>query len=173
VAGFNIKDFFRFHEGPSLSIPEQAKPRLFSRMRSLLQVGRLPAVFFGTVVLAVVANSYELLCTAGFPMVFTRVLTLELLPSWKYYGYIGLYNLCYILPLLVIVLAFAATLGARKLSEWQGRVLKLLSGLLMLTLGLILLLNPALLHSPAASAGALLAAILATGAIAWLWRRRA
>ncbi|MGC1952675.1 MAG: hypothetical protein WA970_08915 [Gammaproteobacteria bacterium] len=31
----NIKDFFWFRRGPSLSIPEGAKPRLFARMRAI------------------------------------------------------------------------------------------------------------------------------------------
>ena len=36
----------------------------------------------GTVTLALAANSYELLCTAGFPMVYTWVLTLNALSGW-------------------------------------------------------------------------------------------
>jgi hypothetical protein len=38
---------------------------------------KLPSLLTGTIVLAIVANSYELLCTAGFPMVYTRALTLH------------------------------------------------------------------------------------------------
>jgi hypothetical protein len=34
-------------------------------------------MLIGTLVLALAANSYELLCTAGFPMVYTRALTLH------------------------------------------------------------------------------------------------
>jgi thiol-disulfide isomerase/thioredoxin len=172
VAGFNIKDFFLFHRGPSLSIPEQARPRLFERMRRLLQESRTAAVLLGTVVLAVAANSYELLCTAGFPMVYTRVLTLRQLPSWQYYAFLGLYNLVYVLPLLGIVLGFTLTLGSRKLSEWQGRVLKLVSGLMMLLLGLLLLVDPALLDNPLAALGAVVVALAAAGLIAWLCRAR-
>jgi uncharacterized membrane protein len=42
------------------------------------------------------------------------------LSGWGYYGWLLLYNLIYILPLLGIVLVFTFTLGARKLSERQG-----------------------------------------------------
>jgi len=87
------------------------------------------------VVLAIVANSYELLCTAGFPMVYTRILTLRALPVESYYLYLLLYNLVYILPLLAIVTVFTIKLGSRKLSEQEGMVLKLLSGVMMLMLG--------------------------------------
>jgi len=141
----NTKDYFLFRQGPSLSIPENAKPTLFRRMRALLKADNLGAMLLGTAALAIAANSYELLCTAGFPMVYTRLLTLNDLGDLEYYGYLVLYNLVYVLPLLVIVLIFSFTLGAYKLSERQGRYLKLLSGLMMLGLGLLLLFAPGML----------------------------
>ncbi|HZV82843.1 MAG TPA: thioredoxin family protein, partial [Geobacteraceae bacterium] len=151
VAALNIKDFFLFEKGVSLVIPEGKKPKLFERMRNLVRSESLPAMLTGTVVLAAAANSYELLCTAGFPMVFTRVLTLKALPQSIYYLYLALYNVIYMIPLAIIVAIFTATLGSRKLSEWQGRVLKLLSGIMMLMLGGVILLSPSLLNSATAA----------------------
>lgn len=147
IAAINIKDFFLFKQGLSLTIPASAKPMLFERMRKLLRSDSLVSILIGTTVLAVVANFYELLCTAGFPMVFTRILTLNNLSTPGYYLYLVLYNVIYVIPLLTIVLAFSLTLGKRQLSEWQGRVLKLVSGIMMLGLGIILLTNPTLLNS--------------------------
>ncbi len=46
------------------------------------------------------------------------------------------------IPLAVIVGVFAFTLGARKLSEREGRLLKLMSGVMMLQLGMLLVLAP-------------------------------
>jgi len=167
IALINIKDFFWLHRGISLSIPEQAKPHLYQRVRTLLKTGRLPAVLLGTVALALVANSYELLCTAGFPMVFTRILTVNELAPVTYYGYLLLYNVIYIIPLLLIVGAFSLTLGAHKLSERGGRLLKLLAGLMMLELGLVLVMAPALLNSAGVALLLLSVALLLT----WLAAR--
>jgi thiol-disulfide isomerase/thioredoxin len=162
---FNIKDHFYFHQGPTLSISEKAKPKLMARIRNLLKGHRLLPILGGTVVLALVANSYELLCTAGFPMVYTRVLTLRELPDWLYYMYLGLYNLAYVVPLLIIVILFALTLGSYKMSEFAGRVLKLMSGMMMLILGLILLWNPVLLQNLPAVMALLIAALAGTGVV--------
>lgn len=151
IALINIKDYFLFQRGLSLSIPNKAKPRLFERMRGIVQASNLPVLVTGTVMLAVVANSYELLCTAGFPMVYTRILTLKALPMADYYLYLAFYNMVYVIPLLLIVLAFVFALGGRKLKESEGRVLKLLSGTMMLGLGLMLLLAPDRLTNPLAS----------------------
>ncbi len=158
----NVKDFVSFRKGPTLSIPEQAKPGLFARMRGLISAESLPALLTGTVVLATAANSYELLCTSGLPMVYTRILTLAQLPETTYYLYIAAYNVIYMIPLTAIVVVFTATLGRRKLTEGQGRALKLLSGLMMLGLGLVLLIAPALLDNLLTSILLLAAALALT-----------
>lgn len=162
VSSINIKDYFLFRKGVSLSIPDSAKPGLYGRLRGLMNASSLPTMIVGTVMLAIVANSYELLCTAGFPMVFTRLLTLHDLTSWGYYFYLVFYNIIYVVPLLVIVLIFTKTLGARKLSEKEGRILKLVSGLMMLELGLLLLFAPDLLSYLLTAISLIAAAILLT-----------
>ena len=140
-------------------------------MRGLVSGERLPALLAGTVALAIVANSYELLCTAGFPMVFTRTLTLHQLSTGTYYLYLLFYNLIYVLPLLAIVLVFAWTLGARKLQEREGRLLKLLSGTMMAGLGLLLLLYPEGLSEAWVSLGVIAVALGLTGLAALVEKR--
>lgn len=173
VAALNIKDYFWFKAGPTLSIPESAKPGLFRRMRGIVATGSLGPMLASTVLLAIVANSYELLCTAGFPMVYTRVLTLASLETWQYYGWLAAYNVIYVIPLLAIVIVFVRTMGARKLSEREGRVLKLVSGFMMLGFGLLLLVAPQLLTNPLASILVLLVAVVAALVAAKLARPQA
>ncbi|MDZ4202307.1 MAG: hypothetical protein U1C96_09215 [Gallionella sp.] len=141
----NVKDFFLFGRGITLSIPESGKPDIFRRARAILNADSLPAMLAATAFLAVAANLYELLCTAGFPMVYTRLLTLAELSPAARYGYLATYNLVYVLPLALIVVVFARTLGARRLTEREGRLLKLMSGIMMLGLGALLLLAPELI----------------------------
>ena len=138
----NIKDYFFFKQGVSLSLSDSARSKLFARMRVLTQSGSWSTMILATIILAIAANSYELLCTAGLPMVYTHVLTLNELSSTQYYLYLAFYNVIYIIPLFLIVVLFTFTLGRKKLSEQQGRLLKLLSGSMMLGLGTILLLKP-------------------------------
>jgi len=164
----NLKDYFLPGRGPSLSVPESARPSLFGRMRQLINADNLSAMVTGTVVLAILANSYELLCTAGFPMVFTRLLTLNQLSSASYYAYLALYCLVYVIALMCIVGMFVWTLGRRKLSEREGRVLKLLSGLMMIGLGLVLIVDPLLLSNLLITSGVILSAVVLTWLISAL-----
>ena len=148
IAALNIKDFFRPAVGPSLSMGEVAKGRLFRRTRTLVADSRWPALIAATLLLAAAANSYELLCTAGFPMAYTRILTLNPLEPLAYYGYLLLYNLIYVTPLALIVALFTWKLGSRKLSVREGGILKLASGSMMGALGAVLLAAPERLSDP-------------------------
>jgi hypothetical protein len=147
IGAINVKDYFAFKQGVSLTIPKGKLPKIYQQGRAVLSAGSFPAMLGATVVLGTAANFYELLCTAGFPMVYTRVLTLHGLPASAHYLYLALYNLIYVVPLLVIVLAVTFATGRRQLSEREGRLLKLMSGLMMLGLGLVLLLAPERLSS--------------------------
>jgi hypothetical protein len=165
VALLNLKDYVRPGSRGSLSIPDTAKPGMFARMRRLVSDDRFIPVLGATVALAIVANSYELLCTAGLPMVFTRVLTLADLSTPGYYGYLALYNVIYVIPLFAIVVAFVWTLGSRKLQPEEGRALKLLSGTMMLGLGAVLLLAPHVLEQIGVAIGILLGAVAVTAIV--------
>jgi glutaredoxin len=142
VGSINVKDFFALGRGVSLSIPAAAKPGLYTRMRLILQAENLRGALVGVVGLAMLVNTIELLCTAGFPAVYTRILTLRQLPWWAYYGYLGLYNMAYMFDDSVMLLIAVVTLGRRKLQEQEGRWLKLISGVVMLGLGIVLLAKP-------------------------------
>jgi len=170
IASINIKDYFWFRKGVSLSIPDSAKPSLYQRARKLITAGSFPAMMMTTMGLAAFANLYEFLCTAGFPMVFTRMLTMESLPTFNYYLYLVLYNIIYVIPLLVIVLVFTMTLGVRKLQEQQGRQLKLFSGLMLLLLGLVLVFVPDWLNNVLAALGLLISALVLSGIIVYVDR---
>jgi thiol-disulfide isomerase/thioredoxin len=171
IALINIKDFFWFKQGVSLSIPDRAKPGLYQRSRNLLKATSLGAILAGTAVLAIAANSYELLCTSGFPMVYTRMLTLHELPTATFYSFLALYNVIYIIPLLVIVVLFTVRFGSHKLTEQEGRSLKLVSGLMMLALGGLLVFAPNALNQLWTAALLLLGTLVVAGVIIIIDRR--
>jgi len=161
----NIKDFFAFKKGISLSVSDKHRNNLIERMRGLLKAESLPSMLFGTITLAIAANMYELLCTAGFPMVFTKILVLNELNKLSYYLYLLFYNIVYILPLLTIVLIFTFTFGAKKLTQSQGEALKLMSGMMMFSLGALLVFAPGLLNNVLAAIGTIVVALCLTGII--------
>ena len=137
----NLKDFAFFGHGLSLSIPQSAKGGIYARIRQVLQAKNMTAALIGTVVLAVLVQIVEFMCTSGFPALYTRILTLRQLDTASYYGYLLLYNLAYMFDDLVILAIGVITLSQRRLQEKEGRWLKLISGLVMLGIGVYLLFD--------------------------------
>lgn len=142
IAGaLNLKDFWRFGWGVSLSIPNAAKPGIYARMRSILSTQNLAAAMLGAMILAVLVQIVEFMCTSGFPALFTRILTLKHLDTLSYYAYLLLYNLAYMFDDMIILAIGVITLSQHRLQEKEGRWLKLVSGLVMVGLGIYLLLQ--------------------------------
>ncbi len=142
AGAINLKDFRRIGWGVSLSIPAAAKPGIYARMRRILQAENLAGALFGAAVLAVLMQIVEFMCTSGFPALFTRILTLRQLGNLSYYGYLLLYDAAYMLDDVIVLAVGVITLSQRRLQEKEGRWLKLVSGLVMVGLGIYLLLAP-------------------------------
>jgi len=141
----NVKELFFFKKGISLMIPKSAKPKLYKKSRAIIYEKNKIFAVVGTIMLAVFVNFIELGCTIGLPAIYTRVLSLKNLPPLQTYLYIAFYNVLYVVPLAVIVIIFAVTLGHIKFTDKFGKIFKLISGLLMLLLGILLILFPGLL----------------------------
>jgi glutaredoxin len=141
AGAINLKDFWAYGWGVSLSIPESAKPGIYARIRAILQAESLRGAMIGAVVLALLVQIVEFLCTSGFPALYTRILTMQQLDGASYYGYLLLYNLAYMLDDAVVLGIGIITLSQRRLQEKEGRWLKLISGLVMVGLGLYLLIS--------------------------------
>lgn len=142
IAALNLKDFFAWGRGPSLSIPAAAKPGLYARMRGVLQAPGLGASLLGVAALAVAVNVVELLCTAGLPAIYSAVLAQQQLSPLAHHAYLGLYIVGYLADDTLMVTLAVLALGSGKLDERSGRRLKALSGIVMLLLGLALLWKP-------------------------------
>jgi hypothetical protein len=140
VAGLvNVKDFFAYGRGITLSIPERHRADIYRRIKGLLHAETIAAAIVGTVVLGVLVQIVEFMCTSGFPALFTRILTLRALDAVSYYGYLALYIAAYMVDDVVVLGIGVATLSRHRLQEREGRWLKLLAGVVMIGLAVYLL----------------------------------
>jgi glutaredoxin len=142
IGWFNVKDFFAWGRGFSFSIPESAKPGLYARMRAVMGAETMLLSLATVATLAVVVNFIEILCTAGFPAIYTAVLTEQQLSPLAHYSYLGLYIVGYVIDDTLMVTVAVVALSSHKLTERAGRWLKFLSGAAMLALGAILIFRP-------------------------------
>ncbi|MCB0941214.1 MAG: thioredoxin family protein [Mycobacterium sp.] len=146
-AVINIKDFFWFRKGVSLTIPESGKPVIYQRIRGVLSVAdSMPAMIAATVVLAAGVSFVELACTAGFPILWTNIMAADEVSLTLFILLLALYMLIYQIDELAIFGVALVTLHSSRVQESQGRLLKLIGGMLMLSLAVVMLFKPSLMN---------------------------
>ncbi len=150
VAGaINVKELLFFRKGVTLMIQEQHKRPLISRiekMDHIIKKGTLPVLIVSSIVLATFSSLVELPCTAGFPIIYTAILSGKVLDNaLLYYLYLVLYNIIYVVPLAIIIGVFGWSFRGKQVSKRQMQYIKFIGGLIMILLGIILLVNPALI----------------------------
>jgi len=168
----NIKDYFWYKEGVSFTISEKQKTGIYQKIRRIVTSSdSLVGMVSATVVLAAGVSLVEFSCTAGFPVLWTNILTAQGVDTLTFVLLILLYMLIYQLDELAIFFSVVFTLKASKLEEKHGRILKLIGGVLMLTLAVVMLINPSLMNDITNSLLIFGAAFLATLLILLLHRR--
>lgn len=151
-AAVNIKDYFWFKKGLSFTIADKDKPGIYRGMRKVMAQGdNLPALVGATAVLAAGVSLVEFGCTAGFPVLWTNILTAHDVGPGLFLALLLVYMLIYQLDEFLIFGTAVVTLRASRLQETQGRVLKLVGGMLMLVLALVMLFRPELMSGVTSS----------------------
>lgn len=150
VAGLiNCKELFFYRKGITLMIQPKYVGPLKKRIRGMKDV--IKKASFATLIgsslaLAFFSSLVELPCTAGFPLIYTGVLTgIYLESSLGYYLYLMFYNLIYVLPLSIIILLFGYTFKGKQISKNTMSWIKFIGGAIMLVLGIILLFAPGII----------------------------
>ena len=161
----NVKDYFFFQKGASFSLSKDKKLKFEQRVRNLSLAKSTFSLIIGTTIVASTISLIAIACTFGIPLAYTKILSLNSLSPFQYYLYLVFYNLIYIIPMAVIVSVFAVTLGKKRFGkEWIKR-LKLISGFIILFLGLILIYNYVLLENVGFLFWVIISAVIVSGLI--------
>lgn len=161
----NIKDYFWYQVGLSFTIGDENKTGIARRIHTLMDASQsFWTLAGGTVILAAGVSLVEFSCTAGFPVLWTNLLSSQNVGVAAFIFLLILYMLIYQLDEMVLFFSAAYSLKASRIEEKHGRILKLAGGMLMLTLGVVMLIDPALMNDLASSllifGGALVATLL-------------
>lgn len=144
----SIKDYFWYKKGVSFTIADKHKPKIYRDMRGLL-VGDKPtsALIGATVVMALGITLVELPCTSGLPVLWTNIIAAHEVSALTFVLLLGLYMLIFLMDEMIVFGSVVLTLKVSKFEEKQGRILKLVGGMLMLVLAVILLIDPSVMNN--------------------------
>lgn len=155
----NVKDYFWYKKGLSFTIPDKYKPKIFRDTRNLVKIDNNWSLVFSTAVLAAGIAIIELPCTAGLPVIWSGIIISSGIET-GYFWYLALYLLVYLAIEILILLSVLISLKSFKMDEFKGRALKLIGGLLIISLGLALLFNPSIMYSISGAFGLIIGALM-------------
>lgn len=170
-AAVNIKDYFWYKEGVSFTIADEKKPGIAKGIRRVMASESFWGMAAATVALAAGVSTVEFTCTAGFPVMWSNILTAQNVSTLDFIGLLLLYMVIYQIDELVLFFVAVFTLKASRLEEKHGRILKLIGGVLMLTLAVVMLIKPTMMNNLSSALLIFVIAFGATGLILLLHRR--
>jgi len=140
---FRIKEFIEWKPGIcQVAAKSGSQTKIVNKMKRVLELEKLPAIIAGVFLLAFGVNIIEFFCSAGFPVIYTRILALQNIGAFKYYLYLILYNILYMLDDIIVFGVALITLSHFGFSDKYNRYTNLIAGILILILGILLIFKP-------------------------------
>lgn len=141
-----IRDFIKWKPGVCKVVDNsKSQEKIVARMKKVLESKTVLATILGVIVLAFGVNLVEFFCSAGFPVIYTRILALQDISQLQYYLYLILYNFLYMLDDFLVFGLALITLNRFGFSDKYNKYSTLVAGILILVLGVLLILKPNLL----------------------------
>lgn len=131
----NVKDYFWYGKGFSLEIPKSKK----GIIEGWTKKANIPAA----IILGFLVSMFELPCTGGVYLAILAMLA-NTMTKTAALGYLLIYNLMFILPLVAILILVTKGMKAEHIESWRNAKknwMRLVLGLFLLALGVGLLLG--------------------------------
>ncbi len=120
----------------------EKRKSIISRIKKLTSEKSLLLALIGVIILAISVNFVELLCSAGLPVIFTRILSVNNLSTISYVFYMLVYILCYLFDDIIIFTIAMITFKITGITNKYNKYSHLIGGIIMLLVGILLIFKP-------------------------------
>ena len=139
----NLKGYIKHRKVSGCDVVDDKKRnKIITRIKKFTTEKNFWLAILGVIVLAISVNVVELACSAGLPVMFIEILSLNNLTAIEEIIYIVLYMLFFLLDDFVVFVIAMTTLSLTGVSSKYGNLSKLIGGILMLFIGLLLMFKP-------------------------------
>lgn len=142
---FYLKKYFSKKADVCEISQDVKKQKILERLKVSVLEKKFWLALAGIIMLAGAVNLFELLCSAGFPAIYTKVLSMNQLAAWQYYAYLLLYIFMFMLDDMAIFFVAMLTLENVVFGKKYNKISILVGGLFMLVIGFLLLFRPEIL----------------------------
>ena len=142
AGGYNLKEYWTDTSGACTLSQGARRQRTMERLKAVISTRKFWLALAGVVLLAFLVNMVELICSAGFPVVYLQILSLTPMPFWQYYLYLLLYIVIFMLDDIIVFVVAMLTLQLMGVTTRYKRFSNLIGGVLMVLIGVLLLFKP-------------------------------
>jgi len=139
---FNFISTIRKKENGCSVVDDKKKNKTFDKIKAFIKEESLFLSLIGVITLAISVNIIELTCSAGLPLIFSEILSLNNLSNAMELLYIIIYILAFLFDDIVIFLIAMITLKLTGFSTKYGRISKILGGIILFIMGILLIFFP-------------------------------
>jgi len=123
-------------------IDDKKRSKIFDKIKKFTHEKNFFLAILGSMALAISVNIVELACSAGLPVMFTQILSMNNLTVIEYILYIALYMFFFLIDDLIVFFIAMRTMELTGISTKYGKISKLVGGLLLLAIGILMIFKP-------------------------------
>ena len=139
----NLSSYIRHRKDNGCDvIDDKKRSKIFNKIKKFTSEKKLILALLGAMALAVSVNIVELACSAGLPVMFIEILSMNHPTAIEKIIYIGLYMIAFLLDDLIVFVVAMSTMELTGFSTKYGKLSKLIGGLLLLGIGILLIFKP-------------------------------
>ena len=142
-AFINLRSYIRHRKDNGCDvIDEKKRSKIFDKIKKFTHEKSFILAILGAMALAISVNIVELACSAGLPVMFIQILSMNNPTVIEKIIYIALYMICFLLDDIIVFFVAIRTMELTGFSTKYGKVSKLVGGLLLLMIGILLIFKP-------------------------------
>ncbi len=123
-------------------VDDKKRKKIFTKIKKFTKEKSLLLSIIGAMGLAVSVNIVELACSAGLPLVFSELLTINNISGINALLYILIYILFFLIDDLIVFTIAVITMTSNGISSRFNKYSHLVGGIIMLIIGLLLIFKP-------------------------------
>jgi len=138
----NLKSYFKNKNDGCHIVKKEKRKKILTKIKKFTSEKSLILSLLGIITLAISVNFIELVCSAGLPVIFTQVLSMNSLSNIEYIIYIFLYILFFLIDDIIVFVIAMKTLTVTGISTKYGKWSHLIGGIIMILIGILLIFKP-------------------------------
>lgn len=123
-------------------VDEKKRSKIFEKIRKFTSEKSFWLALLGVITLAVSVNLIDLLCSAGLPVMYIEILSMNDLTWIEHLCYIIIYVLFFMLDDFIVYFVAMTTMQLTGFSTKYGKLSHLIGGILLVLIGILMIVKP-------------------------------